>query len=389
MNKYAEYPVPAITQLLEELCPQGVETVRASEVAEIGTGRSDRKDATVDGQYPFYVRSETVLRHDSWEFDETAIIIPGEGRVGEIFHYQVGKYALHQRAYRVHIIDNRLNSRFAFHCYTSMFGKFINDKAVNGTVKSLRKPMLMNFEIPLPPLEVQEQIATVLDTFTDLDTSLNRELKLRDDQFTHALDSVFGNSTAPRIALEQVGDFTKGKGITKSQLREQGIPAFHYGQVHTSYGPSTTSTISYVDSELVKNPTLAHPGDLVLATTSEDDKAVGKAVAWLGDEDAVVGGDAYVYSHSLEPRYVSYFFASHDFHLQKGSKVFGTKVRRINDKGLSALKIPVPAPEVQEQIADTLDLFSEYITNLRREIELRRQQLAYYREQLLTFPVAE
>ena len=66
------------------------------EVAEIGTGKSNRQDKDENGKYPFYVRSKNVLRAEHFQFDETAIIIPGEGGIGDIFHYVQGKYALHQ-----------------------------------------------------------------------------------------------------------------------------------------------------------------------------------------------------------------------------------------------------------------------------------------------------
>ena len=90
-----------IDELIAELCPEGVEFKSIGEIAAVGTGSSDRKDAKADGAFPFYVRSQDVFRIDKYEFDEEAILIPGEGGIGEIFHYVSGKYALHQRAYRI------------------------------------------------------------------------------------------------------------------------------------------------------------------------------------------------------------------------------------------------------------------------------------------------
>ncbi|AJK68228.1 hypothetical protein [Corynebacterium marinum] len=55
----------------------------------------------------------------------------------------------------------------------------------------------------------------------------------------------------------------------------------------------------------------------------------------------------------------------------------------------SHFEVPLPHPDVQEQIVAILDMFTDYTTNLRRELDLRLQQLEYYRDQLLTFPVAE
>ena len=94
-----------IEEMIRELCPNGVEYVPLKNISEIGTGKSNRQDAIQKGLYPFYVRSKDIFRNNHYEFDEEAIIIPGEGGIGEIFHYVKGKYALHQRAYRIHFID--------------------------------------------------------------------------------------------------------------------------------------------------------------------------------------------------------------------------------------------------------------------------------------------
>lgn len=70
-----------------------VEWKTLKEVANIGTGNSNRQDEAEDGEYPFYVRSKNILKSNTFQFDETAIIIPGEGGIGDIFHYVQGKYA--------------------------------------------------------------------------------------------------------------------------------------------------------------------------------------------------------------------------------------------------------------------------------------------------------
>lgn len=77
-----------IEELIKEKCPNGVERVKLGEVAEIGTGSSNRQDEAKDGMYPFYVRSQIVLKSNTYEYDEEAIIIPGEGGIGDIFHPQ-------------------------------------------------------------------------------------------------------------------------------------------------------------------------------------------------------------------------------------------------------------------------------------------------------------
>jgi type I restriction enzyme, S subunit len=193
----------------------------------------------------------------------------------------------------------------------------------------------------------------------------------------------------PIKTLGEVGQFIRGNGLLKSDLTDTGFPAIHYGQIHTHYGTSADETISFVKLEFAKKLRKAEPGDLVIATTSEDDEAVGKAVAWVGDTTVAVSGDAYIYRHTLEPKYVSYFFQSDQFQIQKKRAITGTKVRRLSGESLSKLRIPVPPKEIQKEVVRILDTFSKLEAELEAELEARRKQYTYYRDQLLTYPERE
>lgn len=165
-----------LDDLIQKYCPNGIEFKKIKEVAEVGTGSSNTKEAIDNGKYPFFVRSQNIKTKNNFEFDEEAIIIPGEGGVGEIFHYINGKYSLHQRVYRIHFIDMSVNTKFIYYYMKAFFKNFILKKAVSATVVSIRKPMINEFKIPIPPLPVQEEIVRILDSFTKLNEELNEEL---------------------------------------------------------------------------------------------------------------------------------------------------------------------------------------------------------------------
>ena len=165
------------------------------EVAEIGTGNSNRQDEAEEGLYPFYVRSKNILRSSTYQFDETAIIIPGEGGIGDIFHYTEGKYALHQRAYRIKVnTENELFPKFLFYYMTNAFKPFILARCVGATATSIRKPMLTDFPIPLPPLSEQRRIVDILDRFDTLTNSISeglpKEIALRRKQYAYYRDAL-------------------------------------------------------------------------------------------------------------------------------------------------------------------------------------------------------
>ncbi len=75
--------------------------------------------------------------------------------------------------------------------------------------------------------------------------------------------------------------------------------------------------MSYIDESNYKKLRKAQPGSIIIATTSENDEDLGKAVAWLGNKEVAVSGDSYIYKHSMNPKYVSYFFSTYIFHDQK------------------------------------------------------------------------
>lgn len=189
--------------------------------------------------------------------------------------------------------------------------------------------------------------------------------------------------------LGEIGSFVRGGGLQKTDFVEQGKPCVHYGQIHTRFGIFTEEAVASVSDAQYNRLKRADHGDLLIATTSEDDEAVGKATAWLGAGEVAISGDMFYFRHSLDPKYVSYFFASSLFQEQKRPYLTGAKVRRISDKGLSRIRIPVPPLEVQREIVRMLDQFTtleaELEAKLEEELEARRTQYEHYRNHLLSY----
>jgi len=170
----------------------GVEWKTLGEVAVIGTGSHDTKDSIEDGDYIFYARGRDPLRLDVFDFDEIAIITAGDGAgVGRVFHYAKGKYALHQRAYRI-VPSEIMDPRFVYHYIAGYFFTYIQKASVSSSVTSLRRPMFLNFPIPVPPLGEQARIGATLDKYDVLTNSitdgLTREIQLRQKQYEYYRD---------------------------------------------------------------------------------------------------------------------------------------------------------------------------------------------------------
>jgi type I restriction enzyme S subunit len=190
-------------------------------------------------------------------------------------------------------------------------------------------------------------------------------------------------------ALGEVGQFVRGNGLQKKDFVEEGVGCIHYGQIYTLYGTSTTVTKSFVVPELAHRLRKAQPGDLIVATTSENDEDVCKAVAWLGASEVAVSGDAYVYSHTLDPLYAAYFFQSDAFQAQKKRYITGTKVKRVSGADLARIRAQVPPMAIQCEIVAILSemeaLEAQLAVQLRAEREARRQQYVHHRASLFAF----
>ena len=135
------------------------------------------------------------MRKNEYESDETAIITAGDGvGVGKVFHYVEGKYALHQRAYRIHINTPEVLSKYYFHYMRAAFLPYIQKTMFQGSVASIRRPMLNAFPVPVPPIEEQERIVAILDKFetlcNDLTSGLPAEIQARQNQYEYYRDKL-------------------------------------------------------------------------------------------------------------------------------------------------------------------------------------------------------
>lgn len=294
-----------------------------------------------------------------------------------------------------------LGKYFAYFTQTDAFTNEKRKYAKGTKVIDVSATDMAKIKIPVPcpespkkSLEIQAEIVRKLDTFTELTAELTAELRARKKQYKHYRERLFsfdeGEVDYLPLGQPKVGEFIRGGGLQKKDFTETGVGCIHYGQIYTHYGAYTESTKSYVSENFFKKARKAKSGDLVIATTSENDEDVCKAVAWLGGEEIAVSSDACIYRHNLNPKYVSYFFQTEQFQKQKRQHITGTKVRRVNADDLAKILIPIPSQEEQDRIATILDKF-DILTNsitegLPCEIELRQKQYEYYRELLFNFP---
>ena len=138
--------------------------------ADITTGSKNTQDRVEDGRYPFFVRSQSVERINSYSFDGEAVLTAGDGvGTGKVFHYINGKCDVHQRVYRISEFAERINGFFFYLYFSSHFYNRIMQMTAKSSVDSVRRDMIARMLVPLPPEAEQTAIAAVI---SDMDAEL-------------------------------------------------------------------------------------------------------------------------------------------------------------------------------------------------------------------------
>jgi len=290
---------------------------------------------------------------------------------------------------------SQLDPKFvAYFSQTDDFHNQIRRHISSSKVSAISTENLGKVRIPAPPIAVQQEIVKVLDMFSKLEAELEAELKVRRQQYQYYRDALLGfdDQSIPWATMGEVGEFFRGRRFTKDDYSEGGVPCIHYGDIYTQYGTFAKSAVSRVRTDMATTLRFAQTGDLVIAGVGETVEEVAKAVAWLGEGKVAIHDDCFAFRHSMNPKFVSYWFQTTRFHAEKNKFVARAKVKRLSRESLGKLKIPVPPAVEQERIVAILDkldaLVNDLSSGLPAEIKARRQQYTHYRDRLLTFQEA-
>lgn len=379
-----------ISEIIKRLCPEGVEKVRLGQIIEYEqpskyiVKNTDYKESGI----PVLTAGQSFILGYTDEL--TGIFHATKSKPTIIFddfttsfHWVDFDFKVKSSAMKMlNVTRNDVSFRYVYYAMREI---------VYEPVEHSRQwiSQYSNFEIPLPPLSIQQEIVRVLDSFTAMITNLETELASRQKQYEYYRNELLTfDENAEGVewkTLGEIGTMFKGKGIQKADFVDEGMPCIHYGQVHTYYGFSATETKSFVSEEMYSNSKKAKKGDIIIATTSEDIEACCKSTVWLGDTEPAISGDAHYFRHSQNPKYIGYLFMTEMFAAQKRTAAVGAKVTRVHGDSILKFKFPIPSIQHQNEVVEKLDNFEVLISNIKQEIAARKKQYEYYREKLLTF----
>lgn len=423
-----------IEKLIQEHCPDGVPFKKLGEIATCFSGATPsktRKDYWENGTINWMNSGEVNLgRVYSTENKITiegfnscstkmvplhtvVIALAGQGKTRGTVAITETELCTNQSLCAI-VTNDSVNDYFLLHYLKGQYSELRRISSGDGTRGGLNQEMIRNFEVPVPPLVIQNKIVEILDNFTSLTAELEAELEARKRQYEYYRNLLLtfnpvangavtggeqqiGDGFTPPIkslnirylSLGEMGTFIRGGGLQKIDFTTDGFPCIHYGQIHTFYKTYAYETISYTSNELAAKLKHAKYGDLIIATTSEDVDGCCKAVAWLGGNEVAISGDSYIFRHNQNPKYISYLFQTDMFLKYKRMAATGTKVTRVSGDSMKKFVFPIPPLDEQERIVAILDSFETLVNDLTAglpaEIEARRKQYEYYRNKLLTF----
>ena len=148
-----------------------------AQFAKVTTGAKDTQNKVDGGRYPFFVRSQTVERIDSFSYDGEAVLTSGDGvGVGKNFHYIRGKFDFHQRVYSIYDFAEGVDGLFFYLYFSEHFGERVMRMSAKNSVDSVRMAMITEMSVMLPKLTEQQRIADCLTSLDDLITAATQKL---------------------------------------------------------------------------------------------------------------------------------------------------------------------------------------------------------------------
>ena len=233
--------------------------------------------------------------------------------------------------------------------------------------------LLKDITVPIPHCTTQKTIVSELDKLNELIQIKKEQLKDYDALAQSIFYEMFGDPVVNEKGWKvktfgDIGTLERGAGISKKDFVEDGLPCVHYGQLHTTFGAYTRKNITFIPKDLFPKYKIAHPGDLILAITSEDVEGSCKSTAWLGDYDVVVGSDAAIFHHNQDGIYLSYYTRTKAFYNEKAKYAKGFKVTHISTKEIASISICVPPLSIQNTFANKIEQIERQKTIIQESI---------------------
>ena len=400
-----------LEELIQELCPNGVEHKMLQEVCRFQNGFSFKSTLFKDEGEPILritnikegkLSDDSYVYFDLEDYNENlnaykvkkgdVVVAMSGATTGKIgYNYSNKEYYLNQRVGLFVPNENVLLKRFLYHWLTMQTKNIYNISSGSGTQPNLSSIKMMKMVIPVPPLEVQCEIVRILDKFTLLTAELTAELTARRKQYEYYRNLLVSfNNFIQKRKFGNIASIQRGaspRPISQFITNDmEGVNWIKIGDVdkESKYITKSKEKITIDGS---KKSRKVKKGDFILSNSMSFGRPYILAIdgcihdGWLSISD---------FEDVFISDFLYYLLNSNDIQNEFRKKAsFGGAVQNLNADIVRGIELHIPSKDDQQKIISFLDRFDKLcndITNgLPAEIEARQKQYEYYRDKLLTF----
>mgnify|MGYP006288203631 CR=1 FL=1 len=307
-------------------------------------------------------------------------------------------------------LSDNVNKLFIYY-FLTLKTKYLRECLAPGIGQpNLNTELISSLKAPFPPLPEQKAIAEVLECWdkgiVNLELKIVKKRNIKKGLMQALLSGKirlpgFGKThheghegneggNIPEgwrvIRLGEVGEFSKGKGISRKDVVENGFPCIRYGEIYTTEDFVKISFNSYITKETSHSSKPINRNTLLLAGSGETVEDIGKALAYMGEEKAYAGGDIVIFKPEEEKAradYLSYYLnTTGRRRIQRLGQ--GQSVVHVYSRDLTGMVVTLPQIEEQNKIISIFANVESEIVTLGKKMELLKDQKKYLLNNLVT-----
>jgi type I restriction enzyme S subunit len=285
------------------------------------------------------------------------------------------------------------HNRFVFYCFQSDLVKRQIHEQLGATINQITNRSLNSFWIPFPDAAEQDLIAGALWDVDGLIGALEKLIaKKRAIKLAAMQQLLTGKTRLPGFGgewtsstLGDIGSFSKGRGIKRDEVSDDGVACVRYGELYTRYYNYLLNPVARIPKAVARTALPIKKGDILFAGSGETAEEIGRCAAYLGEDEACAGGDVVVLTPlGQNSLYLGHLMNHETVTTQKARLGQGDAVVHISARNLAQVGVKIPPVDEQDAIATVLLDMDVEIAALERRRDKMKQIKQGMMQQLLT-----